>query len=101
MLQTLSSIGESPSEMNPDDISTLGYSRELMEKVHYYLAKTASKITVIQLEEVLQIEAPVNIPGTSEEYPNWRRKLTHSLESIFNVASNKMFFNNMSVIRKN
>jgi 4-alpha-glucanotransferase len=26
---------------------------------------------------------PVNVPGTSTEYPNWQRKLTHTLEEIF------------------
>jgi 4-alpha-glucanotransferase len=26
---------------------------------------------------------PVNIPGTSDEYPNWQRKLTRTLEDIF------------------
>ncbi|WP_062261499.1 4-alpha-glucanotransferase [Endozoicomonas arenosclerae] len=100
LLKTLTSIGEHPEGMNPDDISTMGYSRELMEKTHYYLAKTASKITVLQLEEVLQIESPVNIPGTSEEYPNWRRKLTDTLENIFSDSVNKSFFNNLGVIRR-
>jgi len=23
------------------------------------------------------------VPGTSSEYPNWRRKLSHTLEEIF------------------
>ncbi|WP_422135129.1 MULTISPECIES: 4-alpha-glucanotransferase [unclassified Endozoicomonas] len=100
LLKTLSSIHEFPAGMNPHDISTMGYSRDLMEKVHYYLTKTASKITVVQLEEVLQIDSPVNIPGTSEEYLNWRRKLTDTLENIFADESNRSFFNNMTVIRK-
>ncbi|WP_252178639.1 4-alpha-glucanotransferase [Endozoicomonas sp. 4G] len=100
LLKTLSGIHEFPEGINPDDIATMGYSRDLMEKVHYYLAKTASKITVIQLEEILQIESPVNIPGTSEEYPNWRRKLTDTLENIFADRANRSFFGNMSVIRK-
>ncbi len=26
---------------------------------------------------------PVNVPGTSDEYPNWRRKLSHTLEEMF------------------
>ncbi|WP_051785834.1 4-alpha-glucanotransferase [Endozoicomonas numazuensis] len=100
LLKTLSSIHEFPEGMDPDDLSTLGYSRELMEKAHYYLARTASKITVIQLEEVLQIESPVNIPGTSDEYPNWRRKLTDTVETIFSNQANQSFFKNVGVIRR-
>jgi len=29
------------------------------------------------------MQEPVNIPGTSDEYPNWRRKLTRTLEEMF------------------
>jgi 4-alpha-glucanotransferase len=27
--------------------------------------------------------SPVNVPGTVEAYPNWRRKLSLSLEAMF------------------
>ncbi|MFO5546235.1 hypothetical protein ACLBPS_25685, partial [Klebsiella pneumoniae] len=30
-----------------------------------------------------EIATPVNIPGTSTEYPNWRRKLSVTLEQMF------------------
>jgi 4-alpha-glucanotransferase len=26
---------------------------------------------------------PVNVPGTVDQYPNWRRKLSKTLEEIF------------------
>lgn len=29
------------------------------------------------------MNTPVNIPGTMEEYPNWRRKLVFTLEDMF------------------
>jgi len=29
------------------------------------------------------MDKPVNVPGTSTEYPNWRRKLTKNLSEIF------------------
>jgi 4-alpha-glucanotransferase len=35
------------------------------------------------LEDWLQMEKPVNIPGTFNEYPNWKRKLSRNLEDIF------------------
>ena len=100
LIHTLIDIGEHPRNINPDDINTLGYTREVMEKLHYYLAKTASKIVVIQLEDVLQVETPVNVPGTSDEYPNWRRKLTDSLENLFANEANLRLFRNISNIRR-
>lgn len=38
-------------------------------------ARTASQLVSVQLEDLALLEAPVNIPGTSSEYPNWRRRL--------------------------
>ncbi|MET4693271.1 4-alpha-glucanotransferase [Endozoicomonas lisbonensis] len=100
LIHTLIDINERPQGMNPDDITTLGYTRDVMEKLHYYLAKTTSKIVVLQLEDVLQIESPVNVPGTSSEYPNWQRKLTDTLESLFADGSNQALFRNICNIRQ-
>ncbi|MGI9274571.1 MAG: 4-alpha-glucanotransferase [Endozoicomonas sp.] len=100
LLKTLGDIGEMPWGVSPEDLSTLGYSRDVMEKIHYYLAKTASKIVVVQLEDILQVETPVNVPGTCDEYPNWRRKLTDDIENLFADEANKAFFGNLNVIRK-
>lgn len=100
LLKTLRSIGELPRGMNPDDITTLTYSRDLMEKVHYYLAKTASRIVVVQLEDILGLDTPVNVPGTSNEYPNWQRKLTRNLSELFASEQNRAFFRNLSLTRR-
>lgn len=100
LLKTLQTIGEAPYGVNPSDIASMGYNRELMEKIHYYLAKTASRIVVIQLEDVLELDTPVNVPGTSSEYPNWRRKLTRNISEIFGIEENLAFFKNLGVIRK-
>ena len=40
-----------------------------------YLAATPCAIVMAQLDDVLGERAPVNVPGTSTQYPNWRRKL--------------------------
>jgi len=36
----------------------------------------------LQLEDLALLESPVNIPGTSSEYPNWRRRLPVDLEAL-------------------
>ena len=38
-------------------------------------ARSASQMVSVQLEDLALLETPVNIPGTSSEYPNWRRRL--------------------------
>ncbi|MGY0216061.1 4-alpha-glucanotransferase [Endozoicomonadaceae bacterium StTr2] len=100
LLKTLQQIGECPWGMDPDDISTMGYSRDLMEKIHYYLAKTASTIVTVQLEDIQQLTEPVNVPGTSDEYPNWRRKQQLTLSAIFSDDANRAFFRNLTLTRQ-
>lgn len=48
-----------------------------------YLADSASALLGLQPEDWLDMATPVNVPGTNTEYPNWRRKLTHSLDEMF------------------
>jgi (1->4)-alpha-D-glucan 1-alpha-D-glucosylmutase len=54
----------------------------LAQAVHAFLARTPCKVLVTQVEDVVGVETPVNIPGTSCEYPNWRRRLPTDLEEI-------------------
>ena len=40
-----------------------------------FLADTPSRLMVVSLEDALGMRDQVNIPGTIEEHPNWRRRL--------------------------
>lgn len=57
--------------------------RELSAAMQRYLADSHSALLGLQPEEWLDMAAPVNIPGTTTQYPNWRRKLSASLEAMF------------------
>lgn len=48
-----------------------------------YVADSASALLGLQPEDWLDMAAPVNVPGTSDQYPNWRRKLSQTLEAMF------------------
>lgn len=50
--------------------------------VHAFLARTPSKVMVVQLEDVVGVETPVNLPGVAGAYPNWRRKLPLDVEDF-------------------
>lgn len=49
---------------------------------HAYLAASPARVVMANIDDVIGETAPVNIPGTSSEYPNWRRKLSLDIESI-------------------
>ncbi len=48
-----------------------------------YIADSNSALLGLQPEDWLDMAEPVNIPGTSDQYKNWRRKLTQTLEEMF------------------
>ncbi len=63
--------------------SLLAMSPALNHGLQRYIAASASALLGLQPEDWLDMATPVNIPGTSDEYPNWRRKLTVTLEEMF------------------
>ncbi|HEX6320321.1 MAG TPA: 4-alpha-glucanotransferase, partial [Burkholderiales bacterium] len=50
------------------------------QSAHGFLARTPSKILMVQPEDVFEVEEQVNLPGTIDQHPNWRRKLPVPLE---------------------
>jgi 4-alpha-glucanotransferase len=59
-----------------------GFTPALAESIHRYLARSASELAVMQIEDLLGMIEPVNVPGTYWEYPNWQRKLCADIEDI-------------------
>jgi len=51
--------------------------------VHRLLGRTASRLAMVQIEDMLELTDPVNVPGTVVEHPNWRRKLPLRLDQVF------------------
>jgi 4-alpha-glucanotransferase len=47
-----------------------------------YLAATPSRLLVVSIEDALGIVEQVNLPGTVDEHPNWRRRLPVSSEDL-------------------
>ena len=65
-------------------VEHVGMNQELNFGLQTHMATGSSALLSLQLEDWLQMDKPVNIPGTYKEYPNWKRKLSHNLEDIFN-----------------
>lgn len=58
-----------------DEVSAL----ELAKACHVYLARSKSSLMTVQIEDLMLMQQQVNLPGTTDEYPNWCRKLTLDL----------------------
>nr|WP_086940603.1 4-alpha-glucanotransferase [Thaumasiovibrio occultus] len=73
--------GVLPSHLTRDAMQ-LGMETALNHAMQQHLAAGASALLSLQLEDWLEMDKPVNIPGTVDEYPNWRRKLSATVEAM-------------------
>jgi 4-alpha-glucanotransferase len=57
-----------------------GYEPDSFPAVAAYLGATPSRLVIVAVEDLLDVADQVNIPATTDQYPNWRRKLPLPLE---------------------
>jgi 4-alpha-glucanotransferase len=56
--------------------------KDVICAAHAFLARTSAAIAMAQLDDITLETEPVNVPGTSDEYPNWRRRYATGLEEL-------------------
>ncbi|MDQ3126297.1 MAG: 4-alpha-glucanotransferase, partial [Pseudomonadota bacterium] len=54
----------------------------LSAAAHAFLARSPSALAMAQLDDLTDEADPVNVPTTSDEHPNWRRRLSVTLEEM-------------------
>ncbi|GEA06517.1 4-alpha-glucanotransferase [Alteromonas sp. KUL42] len=83
------------------DVNHTGMNRDLNCGMQVHMAGGSSALLSLQLEDWLEMDKPVNIPGTFDEYPNWRRKLTQNIESMFERQDINELASKLTQARKN
>jgi 4-alpha-glucanotransferase len=68
----------------------------LSQAAHAFLARTTSLLAMAQIDDLTDEADPVNIPATSDEHPNWRRRLSVTLEEL---GSQPHFINIAKIFR--
>jgi 4-alpha-glucanotransferase len=59
------------------------YDDALRLAIHRFLARSCATLMSIQIEDLAEELEQVNLPGTTTEHPNWRRRLSRSISKIF------------------
>jgi 4-alpha-glucanotransferase len=59
-----------------------GAYASLVAAAYRFLARSPARIVLVQLDDVLGEIDQVNLPGTTGEYPNWRRKSRVRLDDL-------------------
>jgi 4-alpha-glucanotransferase len=55
---------------------------DIVAAIHAFLAHSNAGFAVAQLDDLTLESEPVNVPTTSDEHPNWRRRLSITLEEL-------------------
>lgn len=55
---------------------------DLAHAAHVYLARSPAALALVQIDDLTGEADQVNVPATSREHPNWRRRLSMTLEEL-------------------
>jgi (1->4)-alpha-D-glucan 1-alpha-D-glucosylmutase len=69
-----------PAGASVNPVSQPEMTPALARALHVYLGRSPAALLAVQLEDVLGVADQVNVPGTTDLHPNWRRKLPLALE---------------------
>lgn len=54
--------------------------------IHRLVARGPARLFAVQIEDLLGVAEQANVPGTVDEYPNWRRRLPVAIEELTGTA---------------
>ena len=57
-------------------------TNRIFKDILRYLSKSQASVVLVNLEDIWLETEPQNIPGITNEYPNWRRKARYSFETF-------------------
>jgi 4-alpha-glucanotransferase len=89
LLQALVAVGLLAPERLGEFLPASGtptYTPELGDLILSYLARSRARLMLVQLEDAIGESEQANLPGTTDEHPNWRRRLSLDLAEIIDGA---------------
>lgn len=80
LLLALEREGLLPEGMSADPVRVPEMTPALVRAIHCYLARSPACIVTAQVDDLLLQMDQVNLPGSTDQYPNWQKKLPLNLE---------------------
>jgi 4-alpha-glucanotransferase len=79
LVEALSAAGLLSGPVDPD---MPALPPEVLVAAHRFVARSPSLLAVVRLADMAGPEAPTNLPGTVDAYPNWRLRCPVPLEEL-------------------
>jgi len=91
MIEALVRDGFLPAEFPREAAEWTELTGELHNAVIGYLMMTPAMLMLLNQEDLTKETEQQNVPGTTWEYPNWRRKMLYSVEELRTSARARDF----------
>jgi 4-alpha-glucanotransferase len=82
MLNAMFSVKLLPDGFPRDAEQVPEFTAELHNAAIGFLALTPSMLMVLNQEDLFKDEEQQNLPGTTDQYPNWRHKMRYKLDEL-------------------
>lgn len=89
LLCALAAQGLLPEGVNVDDPNGTPMTPQLAAAIHGYVANASSCLLMVQIDDMMEAMDQVNLPGTVDERPNWRRRLPLTTDRLPNTPMMK------------
>jgi len=83
LLQALAEEALLPEGVSPAEAESVAWSEALALAVHAYLARSPSLLFLAQLDDLALQAHQANLPGSTTQYPNWRRRQARTIDDLF------------------
>lgn len=82
LLKALAGEGLLPANRDPNNVDGMPMDATLAAALHTYLARSPAQILLVQIDDLMEEDEQINLPGTVDERPNWRRKLSKQVDEL-------------------
>ncbi|MGF1640169.1 MAG: 4-alpha-glucanotransferase [Rhodospirillales bacterium] len=82
LLSALAAEGMLPAGIDLNGADQASLTPELAVAVHGYLARSPACVLMVQIDDLMEQPEQLNLPGTVDERPNWRRRLPFPAERL-------------------
>ncbi len=103
LLEALAREGLMPPERFGEFLPRDGdpvYTPELGEAILAFLARSRARLMLVQIEDIAGEVEQANLPGTTDEHPNWCRRLSATLDEVLNGLEMQRFASRVTQERR-
>ncbi|OAN48889.1 4-alpha-glucanotransferase [Magnetospirillum moscoviense] len=93
MVEALAGQGLLPPDFPTSGPLDAAQGQALTAAGHHYLARSSAALMMVQIEDVLAEDSQMNLPGTVDQHPNWRRRFALDVAGLDGDARMKALGN--------